>query len=266
VSNIATTTYYHAILTNGNCKDTSLNAVIKYGVGLDAGTINGAATVCSGTNSTTLTLTAYTGSIQWQSSTDNVTFTNITGATSSNYTAVNLTVTKYYRVIVSSASCGTPVTGTAVAITVNSTGVNAGTISGAATVCSGTNSSVLTITGSQGNIQWQSSSDNITFTDIVGENLSTYTATNLTASRYYRIVVTNGTCGSATSSSALITVAQLPVAGTISGPTSVCSGTNSAALTLTGYTGTIQWQSSTDNVTFSNISGATGATYTATNL
>jgi hypothetical protein len=150
VSNIATTTYYHAILTNGNCKDTTLNAVIKYGVGLDAGTVNGAATVCSGTNSTTLTLTAYTGSIQWQSSTDNVTFTNIAGATSSNYTAVNLTVTKYYRVIVSSASCGTPVTGTAVAITVNSTGVNAGTISGAATVCSGTNSTVLTITGSSG--------------------------------------------------------------------------------------------------------------------
>jgi hypothetical protein len=51
------------------------------------------------------------------------------------------------------------------------------------------------------------------------------------------------------------------VAGAITGNSSLCSGSN-LELTLSGYTGNIQWQSSTNNTTFTNISGATGATYT----
>jgi fibronectin-binding autotransporter adhesin len=67
-----------------------------------AGNINGAATVCSGTNSTTLTLSGYTGTIQWQSSTNNATFNNIEGATGFTYTAFNLTATSWYRAVVTS--------------------------------------------------------------------------------------------------------------------------------------------------------------------
>ena len=60
-----------------------------------------------------------------------------------------------------------------------------------------------------------------------------------------------------------------PTAGTASGPTGACSGT-SFNLVLTGYTSgvsgiTLQWQSSsTIGGTYTNISGATSATYAAT--
>ncbi len=69
-----------------------------------AGTISGAGIVCPGTNSTTLTLTGYAGNIQWQSSTDNVTFNNIEGANAATYTASNLTATTWYQAVVSSGT------------------------------------------------------------------------------------------------------------------------------------------------------------------
>ena len=78
-----------------------------------AGTISGAGVVCSGTNSTMLTLTGYTGTIQWQSSTDNVTFNNIATATSATYTASNLAATTWYRAVVTSGT--TSATSTSVA-------------------------------------------------------------------------------------------------------------------------------------------------------
>jgi len=49
-------------------------------------------------------LSGYTGTIQWQSSTDNETFNNITGETGATYTASNLTATTWYRAVVTSGS------------------------------------------------------------------------------------------------------------------------------------------------------------------
>ncbi len=49
-------------------------------------------------------------------------------------------------------------------------------------------------------------------------------------------------------------------AGVVTGNTSICAGT-STALNVTGGFGSIQWQSSANNVTFANIAGATAATY-----
>ena len=53
-------------------------------------------------------------------------------------------------------------------------------------------------------------------------------------------------------SSGLITVYPASVAGTVSADQVICSGQSPSNITLTGYTGTIQWQVSTDNSTFSN--------------
>ncbi len=231
------------------------------------GTITGGdVIVCSGTNNTTLTLVGSTGTIQWKSSTDNTTYTNITGATSATYTATNLNATTYYKAAVTSGSCSASLSAPA-SITVIPASV-AGTISGATSVCTGTNNTVLTLVGSTGTIQWQSSIDNSTFTDITGATSATYTATDLTATNYYKAVVTSGACSAATTTAKTITVSPVSVTGTISGGNvSVCSGSdNSTTLTLTGYTGTIQWQSSSDNVTFANITGATNASYTANNV
>ena len=50
------------------------------------------------------------------------------------------------------------------------------------------------------------------------------------------------------------TEVDLPsVAGAISASQSICSNSEPASITLTGNLGTVQWQSSTDNVDFTNI-------------
>ncbi|CAM3413313.1 hypothetical protein FLLO111716_08895 [Flavobacterium longum] len=266
-TNLTATTYYRVVVTSGVCSSaTSASVAITVSPASVAGTISGGGgTVCSGTNSTNLTLSGHTGSIQWQSSPDNTTFTDISGETGTTYTATNLTVTTYYRAVVTSAPCSSATTGS-VTITVNPTSV-AGSIGGATTVCTGTNSTNLTLSGHTGSIQWQSSLDNTTFTNISGETGTTYTATNLTATTYYRAVVTSAPCSAATTASVTITVNPASVAGTISGGGgTVCTGTNNTNLTLSGHTGSIQWQSSPDNTTFTDISGETGTSYSATNL
>jgi 6,7-dimethyl-8-ribityllumazine synthase len=263
-TNLTATTYYRAVLTSGTCTATTASVMMTVSPTSVAGSIGGATTVCSGTNSTLLTLTGNTGTIQWQSSSDNITFNNISGATASTYTAANLTATTYYRAVVTSGVCSSATT-SSVTMTVSPASV-AGSIGGAATVCSGTNSTLLTLSGNTGTIQWQSSSDDIAFNNIPGATSTTYTATNLIATTYYRAVVTSGACASATTASVAVTTSPVSVAGSISGASTVCSGTNSTLLTLSGNTGTIQWQSSSDNITFADISGATSTTYTAANL
>ena len=56
---------------------------------------------------------------QWQSSTDNITFSNIAGATSSAFDPGVISVTTYYRRSVSSAVCTIPVLSDVVIITVS---------------------------------------------------------------------------------------------------------------------------------------------------
>jgi hypothetical protein len=98
--NTSGTFYYFCEVTdnNGSKSYSSVSSiVVSESV---SGSITGAASVCSETNSTTLTLSGYTGNIQWQSSTDNNTFLNIVGATNTTFVATNLTSTTYYRAVV----------------------------------------------------------------------------------------------------------------------------------------------------------------------
>ncbi len=205
-----------------------------------AGSISGAGTVCTGTNSTTLTLSGFTGTIQWQSSANNSTFNNISGATGFNYTAANLTSTTYFRAVVTSGVCSSATT-SSVTVTVNPASVS-GSISGAGTVCTGTNSTTLTLSGNTGTIQWQSSSDNSNYANISGSTGSTYTATDLTATTYYRAVVTSGVCSSATSGSTSITINPLPTQYSVTGGGSYCSGGSGFAIGLNNSESNVSYQ------------------------
>jgi hypothetical protein len=264
-TDLTATSYYRAVVTSGVCSAaTTDSATITVSPAPVAGTISGATSVCTGTNSTTLTLNGSSGAIQWQSSSNNITFNDISGATGTNYNVTDLTNTSYYRVVISSGVCTSKTTATAT-ITVNPVTV-AGTISGATTVCSGINSTTLSLSGNTGSVQWQISSNNSSFSNISGATSTNYTASNLTATKYYRAVVTSGACSSATTNTVTITTNSLAIAGTISGSATVCIGSNSTTMNLSGYTGSLQWQSSTDNSTFTDIVGATNASYLATNL
>ena len=116
--------------------------------------------------------------------------------------------------------------------------------------------------------QWQSAPDDATWSN-VGTDATTFAPGASTANTYYRRQATSGDCGTANSTSILITVYADLTAGTIGTAQALCSGDTPATLTNvaspTGGTGgyTYQWQiSTTDAVSgFTNIVGATSITY-----
>jgi len=117
--------------------------------------------------------------------------------------------------------------------------------------------------------QWYSNTVNSTTggTLISGANTSTYTPpTNVAGTRfYYAEVYPSGyECAKTASTPVTYTVFGSSVAGTVSGNQSVCPGAP-ATVTLSGYTGTIQWQTTTTSGGtggWANVAGATSASYT----
>ncbi len=143
-----------------------------------------------------------------------------------------------------------------------------GSIAGSANVCHETNSTLLTLSGHTGTIlKWQRSTDNWVIAADILNSSGTFTATDLTETTKYRALVQSGTCSSSFSSDAIITVDPVSAGGTVTGSGTVCSGTNSTELTLTGYAGTIvKWQSTRDNWLNSVDISNTANTFMATNL
>ncbi len=108
--------------------------------------------------------------------------------------------------------------------------------------------------------QWQSSTNNVTYTNIsgaTGQNLD-YTS-NLTSTMYFRRFVTETTSGNtAYSNVGQVMVYPAIVPGSVS-PASqtIISGGNASTLTLSGVSGgtnsyTYLWQSSTDNINWNS--------------
>lgn len=165
---------------------------------------------------TTLSITAEGNSptYQWYSNTINSLSgaTSISGANSNTYNPVISSVgTIFYfceiNVAGSSTSCSTAITSDLVSVVVDPSSVG-GTITGGATVCAGTNSTTLTLTGKTGSVsKWQSSAtSNFSSPTDITSTATSITRTNLMSSTYYRAVVTSGSCTSTNSSNSLITV------------------------------------------------------------
>jgi hypothetical protein len=191
---------YHAFTSGGTLQ---FNSIIS------AHPSTSTQNVCINGTTTALSVAVSGTSItyQWYSNTtsSNSGGTLISGATSSTYTPPsNVAGTKYYYCYVTnSTSNGTSNVSGDVNITTPSV---AGTVSGGNTITAGVNSTVLTISGHNGTPQWQSSTDDITFSNLSGQTGSTYTAVNLSSTTYYRAVVTSGGCASATSNSTTVLV------------------------------------------------------------
>jgi len=238
-------------------------------------TVAAVQSICYNTAPAGLTGTAPVGgtgvyTYQWQNSADNVTFNNIAAATAANYSPPALTSTTWYRRIVNSGPCTN--VSASIQITVY-TILTSGTIGNTQSICYNTGPAQLTqITAPTGGTgvytyQWHDSPDNLTWTAIPGATASSYSPPVLTANRYYRRRVTSGSCGVATSTPILITVYADLTPGTIGTAQTICYNAAPAPLTqLTAPIGgpggyTYLWQDSPDNVTFSNIGGATAAGY-----
>jgi hypothetical protein len=264
ISNLQSTRSYRAVVTSGACSSiTSAVATVTCSPIAVGGTItsNQAASVCAGTNAI-FTLAGSTGTRQWQSSTNGVDFTDIPASAGLNKT-INITVPTYVRVKLTSGPCAIAYSNV---IFTNVTVAVGGTIASnkPSSVCSGT-STIFTSTGSTGTRQWQSSANGVDFTDLPASTGLTKTI-SVTSPIYVRLKLTNGTCASVAYSNVIFTdVLPNAVGGTISGEESVMVNTGTT-LALTGSTGTIAWQRSTNGTTWTTISGQTTSSLATGNL
>jgi len=221
-SNVTQTTYVRALIQNGTCPFAfSNNGVIFVTPTPIGGTASSNSSVCLG-SSAVLTLNDYVGSVaRWQKCSN----ANFTSGISNIYvasptaTVANVTAPFFYRAVVTNGTCGTKYSQPVyVSIaSVPSTPI----IVGSDTVCSGNNSTLLTATNAVGSFQWQSSSNGITYTNLAGETNSTLSQTNLTAKKYYKVVVSNGMCKATSASAAIFVYGNMGTLGYITGPSNV---------------------------------------------
>lgn len=177
--------------------------------------ISGDQSICFGTPSSDISV-AFTGTAPWNLTyTDGTSTYNAGNITVSPYTfTVNLFGTKTYTITaVEDAHCDAIPSGMTGSATVTvSQFSNGGTISGSTTVCAGSNSGTLTLNNNVGDVvKWQSS-PTIDFSSPVdiANTTTSLNYTDLTETTYFRAVVSNGTCASANSAAAVITLNTVP--------------------------------------------------------
>ena len=133
-----------------------------------------------------------------------------------------------------------------------------GTITFSDSICINT-TSTISLSGNSAPFKWQYALDDINWTEL-GSSLTpeTIAPTTNQSPLYYRAVVSNGTCESATTSAKIIVVE--PKGGTITlDDPSICDGSNTN-LHLTGQTGTsISWEASENGGAWNAISGTTNS-------
>ncbi len=257
----------------GGCTNVSdTKALYVYPASVGGTATATASTVCSGTG-TTITLTGYTGTIQWQSSTNGTDYSNITDATASTLNTGNLTATTYYRAVVTSGSCSSANSSVAT-VTVNPAFTAGAIASGDETICyNGDPANIAEGTAASGGdgtyiYKWQSTTAATPvegdWSDISGATSTSYDPpTGLTTTTKYRRLVSDELCsGGYVASSGVRTVTVRPqVTGTISGTATICAG--SSTQISVALTGTANWSLTyTDGTTPVTVTGITASPYT----
>ncbi len=277
-----TTTTYTLTVTNNGC--TATDEIIVYKNTVNQGAISSNQTICSGDDvaafsATTPASGAGTITYQWESSTTSATagYTDIAGATDATYDHGALTQTTWYkrRVISTLNNLECEATGNFVTVYVNN--ITPGVIEGSQTICSGGDPAILVEVspasggGTSLSYQWQSSTDNITFTDIIGATNTTYDPPVLTQATWYRRIaissINNVDCSDFSNTVAITlttppSITQEPLASQ-----TLCSGGSVTDLAITATGNGIlnyQWYSNTTNTTTGGTSlpGETNDTFT----
>jgi uncharacterized protein YjdB len=210
-----------------------------------AGTVSGPSSVCV-SGLITLTSTA-TGGV-WSATNGNATVGFTTGIVTGILPGID-TIT--YTV---SGACGF---GSATKVVTVNPLPTAGTISGPSTVCVG---SLITLSSTVSGGVWSTSNSNASI-------VSPGVVTGVTGGGVIISYVVTTACGTATTTTTL-TVIPLPNAGTLSGPDSVCIGSN---ITLTSTVGGGAWIAGNSNATVTGgvvtgvSAGTVPITYSVTN-
>ncbi len=239
------TTRYRSLVQNGVCgsvySDTATIIVNSLTIG---GSVTGGSTICSGSTSGLLQLSGNNGNVlNWESAVAPFSTWTTIPNTSNIYTSGPLTQTTQFRAVVQNGSCANS-TSSSTTVNVNSVSIG-GTISGSTSICAGSSGGTLTLSGQNGTITgWERATSPFTSWTAIANTTNTLSVGVLTDSTKFRAVVQNGSCTAVNSSEASIDVIPASVAGTISGPTNLCLGSNPGNLVLTGNIGNIlRWES-----------------------
>ncbi|MCB9263093.1 MAG: DUF2341 domain-containing protein [Flavobacteriales bacterium] len=253
--NLSATTYYRAIVANGNCSvDSSSIATITVTPPSDGGYIDGAATVCASANSGIVTVKSYVGNIlRWQSSLNGNLWTDIVNK-GANHSYNNLAQSTHFRAVVQNGNCDVAFS-TPALITVDQPTLG-GYVDGSASVCSGSNSGWLVLKNYRGSVlSWEYSLTGSTIWYAVSNTTDSLKYQNITLSTQYRAVLKNNTCNVEVSTPATLAIVGQSASGTLSGGKEVCASGNSGVMNLANYTGKIvKWQYNTPNATWTDIS------------
>ena len=236
-------------------------------------------------NGTTNDPNAVVSGYQWQSSADNgTTWSNIAGAIAATYTPTEADETRLLRVVETATDSGTAQSATSTSAATGAVAdivlafTSAASISGAATVgslLSAANGALNDADASVTGFQWQSSSDNgATWSNIAGATTATYTPVAADQGNRLRVVETatdadggpsitsNSTATSVVTNSTLVFTTPASITGTAQ-EGSVLTAVNGTTSDLNAVISGYQWQSfGNGGTTWSNIVGATAATYT----
>ena len=222
---------YRCVVSNHSCSSaTSTGATLTIQTAPSVGTNPGSSTICSGNNATfSVSATGSSLSYQWQENTGS-SWANVSnggvysGATSSSLllTAPGTSMSTYqYRCVVSNTSCSSATT-TAATLTIQ-TAPSIGTNPSGTSVTAGSTANFsVSATGSSLLYQWQESTNSgSTWNNLSNAGIYSGVTTNAfsisSASSgmngyEYRVVVSNTSCSSATSTAATLTVTGAAVA------------------------------------------------------
>ena len=231
-----TVTIFYTVTNAATCS-ASASKIITVNPLPNAGTINGAATLCIGSS----TLYSTNGNVGGVWSSNNTARATVNASTGVVTPISAGTVTITYTV--NNGACSASATKT---ITVSTT-PSPGTLNGVASVCLGTTTTIARTGGVSGGV-WSSS--NTTIATISSTGVVTPVSAG-TVTIFY--TVTNAATCSA-SASKIITVNPLPNAGTIFGETALCVGT-STLFTSNGNPGGV-WSS--NNSARATVNSSTG--------
>lgn len=272
--------YYYRVIVSSTCTQVTSN-VAKLTIIADpvVTTQPTGSTICSG-NTHTMTVAATTtntaaGTIvyQWQSSVNGTSgWTNVSGGSGANtatYTTAALTSNLYFRAQITQSGSGCETFSNPALVNVARITTQPAT---PAAICVGGIVSITiaaTLDGGAGALsyQWQSNSG----AGFVNETNGTATTANFTSdvlnvTTQFRCLITSSTTNCVlTSNTVTATVVADPAISVQPTGGIVCSG-GAFTLSVTGTGGTpslnYQWYSSSDNISFAQISGATSSTYT----
>jgi len=268
------TAFFRRFVVSGPCRDTTQWIRVIVHTPPAPNTIANAQTICRNSTFQTLTGSLPSGGsgtyvYSWQSSSNNSTWSAVPAVVTPNLNGYSLQSTTWFRRIVSSPPCFA-VTSLAIQIRVDSLLGN-NTITNNQTLCLG--SLPVTLSGSNPSggsqpyqYQWQSSPNRTTWNPISNATSFTYLPTGLTASTYFRRVVSGGPCPPHTSDTLLITIHQPVGNNSINSSQSLCAGTSASILNgsiPTGGNGSYQyqWQSSTNHSTWTLVPGVISQSY-----